>query len=92
MNRLPMTMTQWIAKLDDFLKLSVRELFKHAGTISADDAQAKAEREYTRYRKQLDTQPQRIDDDFDNAAKQIKSSLPPNRPKNLAAKKTIPPE
>jgi len=43
MNRKPMTMSDWIAKLDDFLKLSGRELLSHAGKITADDARAKAE-------------------------------------------------
>lgn len=72
LNRRPMTMADWIVKLDDFLKLSGRELLNHAGTISADDAKAKAELEYERYRKLLDSQPRRIDDDFDHAAKEVK--------------------
>jgi len=31
LNRKPMTMSDWIAKLDDFLKLSGRDLLMHAG-------------------------------------------------------------
>ena len=34
----PMHMKDWIAKLDDFLKLSDRELLHHAGQMSADAA------------------------------------------------------
>lgn len=71
LNRRPMTMADWIARLDDFLKLSGRELLNHAGTISADDAKAKAELEYDRYRKFLDSQPRQIDNDLDRAAKEI---------------------
>jgi len=68
MNRKPMTMADWIIKLDDFLKLSGRELLHHAGKISADDAKTKAEQEYKQYRKFLDTQPRRVDSDFEQAA------------------------
>jgi virulence RhuM family protein len=38
MNRKPMYMADWIAKLDDFLALSDRELLYHAGRVSHDDA------------------------------------------------------
>ena len=81
LNRLAMTMRDWIVKLDEFLKLSGRELLNHAGTISADDARAKAEVEYERYRKLLDTQPRKVDDDFDRAAAQIKQLPKPKKPK-----------
>ena len=80
MNRKPMTMRDWITKLDDFLKLSDRELLDHAGSISADDAKAKAEIEYQRYREFLDSQPRRVDDDLDRAAKK----LPKKRKKGSA--------
>jgi hypothetical protein len=49
MNRKPMYMTDWIAKLDDFLKLSDRKILHHAGRVSHDDAVAKAELEYGRF-------------------------------------------
>ena len=42
----PMYMKNWIAKLDDFIKLSGRQLLTHAGKISHDDAVAKASAEY----------------------------------------------
>ena len=79
LSRRPMTMADWILKLDEFLKLTGRELLHHAGKISADDARAKAEAEYERYRRLLDSQPRRIDDDLDQAAKEIKKL--PNRKK-----------
>jgi len=79
LNRLAMTMRDWIVKLDEFLKLSGRELLTHAGTISADDARAKAEVEYERYRKLLDAQPRKVDDDFDRAAKQLKKLPKPKK-------------
>ena len=49
MGRKPMYMADWIAKLDDFLKLSEREILRHAGKVSHEDATAKAELEYDRF-------------------------------------------
>lgn len=71
LNRRPMTMRDWIVKLDEFLSLSGRELLDHAGTISAESAKAKAELEYERYRALMDAQPRRVDADFERVAKQI---------------------
>jgi hypothetical protein len=73
-----MTMRDWIVKLDDFLKLSGRELLTHAGKISADDAKAKAEIEYLRYRRMIDNRPRQVDDAFDAAAKVAKTLKRPN--------------
>jgi hypothetical protein len=71
LNRRAMTMRDWITKLDEFLRLSGRELLDHAGKISAESAKAKAEQEYDRYRAIVDAQPRRVDRDFEQAAKQI---------------------
>lgn len=46
----PMYMKDWIQKLDDFLKLSGKELLTHAGRISAEIAKQKADMEYDRFR------------------------------------------
>ncbi|ADG68478.1 conserved hypothetical protein [Planctopirus limnophila DSM 3776] len=81
LNRKPMTMVDWIVKLDDFLKLSGRELLQHAGKISAEDARNKAEAEYARYRQFLDSQPRRVDDDLEQAAKEIQKLPKPKRPR-----------
>ncbi|MDR2646098.1 MAG: virulence RhuM family protein [Holosporaceae bacterium] len=50
LNKNPMTMKDWIAKLDDFLKLNGRELLDNAGTISKLDADNKALAEYAKYK------------------------------------------
>jgi hypothetical protein len=71
MNRRPMAMRDWITKLDDFLKLSDRDLLTHAGKVSAEAAQHKAEFEYNRYRKLLDAQPRSVDADFDRTLKDL---------------------
>ncbi len=46
----PMYMKDWIQKLDDFLKLSGKELLTHAGTISAEVAKLKANTEYDKFK------------------------------------------
>ena len=46
----PMYMRDWIQKLDDFLKLSGKELLTHAGTISAELAKQKADQEYHKFK------------------------------------------
>lgn len=80
LGRKPMSMQDWISKLDDFLKLSGRELLDHPGKISAAAARSKAELEYERYRALRDAQPRRVDADFERAVKELEK-LP--KPKKL---------
>jgi len=77
LERKPMTMREWIAKLDEFLKASGRRLLDHAGSVSAEDAKTKAEQEYARYHALLDAQPRAIDAEFEKVAKQLKKPAPP---------------
>ena len=46
----PMYMRDWIQKLDDFLRLSDKELLTHAGSISAKLAKEKADEEYDKFK------------------------------------------
>ena len=46
----PMYMKDLILKLDDFLKLSDKELLTHAGKVSAELAKEKANLEYDKYK------------------------------------------
>ncbi|OHD62216.1 MAG: hypothetical protein A2014_00415 [Spirochaetes bacterium GWF1_49_6] len=72
MNRKPMYMKDWILKLDDFLKMSDRELLTHAGNISHDEAQKKALTEYEMFHsKQLEA-PSQAEKDFIEAEKKMK--------------------
>ena len=81
LERKAMTMRDWITKLDEFLKISGRKLLDHAGTISAEEAKAKAEMEYERYHALLDAQPRPVDADFEAAVKQLKKLPAPSRKK-----------
>lgn len=71
LSRKPMTMQAWIAKLDDYLRLSERDILTHAGTVSHASALQKAELEYEKYRNQLLTQSSKAERDFDAAIKQL---------------------
>jgi hypothetical protein len=81
LERRPMTMRDWIAKLDDFLRVSGRDLLDHAGKVTADQAKAKAESEFVRYRALQDAQPQPVDLAFEQAARSIQKLARPKKPK-----------
>jgi hypothetical protein len=72
LSRNPMTMVGWIAKLDDFLRLSDREILDHAGKISHAKAKDKAEAEYEIYRQQQAALPQPVDEHFDQSLEELK--------------------
>lgn len=87
LERKPMTMQNWINKLDEFLKISDRELLDHAGKISAETAKLKAELEYERYRSVQDALPRPVDMHFEQAAKrlQVTAKTRPQRKKPKAS-------
>ena len=64
-----MKMKDWIKKLDDFLKISEKELLTHAGTISHKMAVEKAKMEYDKYRKAED---KKYLSDFDREIERLK--------------------
>jgi hypothetical protein len=66
-NRRPMHMAEWIAKLNDLLRLSERKILDHAGQVSHELALRKAEVEYEKWRAIADGKPQPVDRDFDRA-------------------------
>jgi hypothetical protein len=81
-NRKPMYMRDWIAKLDDFLRLSERGILTHAGKISHEAAQAKAEVEYEKYHALGAENPSPVETDFESAVEAVKKlKAPKKRPK-----------
>jgi hypothetical protein len=72
LNRTPMYMRDWIAKLDDFLKLSGRDILTHAGKISHEMALDKAHQEYEKYHRERLTAPTVIEKHFAEMQKEIK--------------------
>jgi len=80
LNRQPMYMRDWIAKLDDFLRLSGREILRHAGKISHEQAAEKAEREFEKFHRAQLAEPSQAEKDFDAAVRELKK-LPKSKPK-----------
>jgi hypothetical protein len=83
-SRKPMYMRDWIAKLDDFLCLSDRELLTHAGKVSHEAALAKAEVEYEKFRVLEDAKPSPVEIHFQEAiqhVKQLEAGKGPKRKK-----------
>jgi hypothetical protein len=74
--RRPMYMRDWIAKLDDFLRLSERDILNHAGQITHEAALVKAESEYEKYRAQAANEPSRGELDFEAAVQKLKQLEP----------------
>ena len=72
LNRQPMYMSDWLVKLDDFLRLGGRDILKHAGRISHERAVEKAEREFEKYHRTQLAQPSKVEQDFDAAVKGLK--------------------
>jgi hypothetical protein len=83
MRRATMTMVGWIAKLDDFLRLSEHDILTHAGRVSHEAALKKAEGELEKFQKQQAALPSRAERDFEAAIK----ALPKPAKKHRAAKK-----
>jgi hypothetical protein len=79
-SRKPMYMRDWIAKLDDFLRLSGREILTHAGKVSHEIALARAEAEYEKFRLIEARKPSAVEKAFEEAVKKLKP-LPPGKPK-----------
>jgi len=84
--RRPMTMADWIKKLDDFLRISDREILTHAGRISHDDALAKANAEFDAFAQAQAALPEPIDRHFDDAIKKVKHLKKPQPPISPARK------
>lgn len=68
----PMTMNDWIKKLDDFLRVSDRDLLTHSGKITHDKALTKAHDEYKKFRQSALTQPTEVEEHFIEAEKELK--------------------
>lgn len=73
LNRIPMTMSDWIEKLDGFLQISGKSILTHAGNISHDLALQKAHSEYEKYLQTQLAQPTKVEHDFLEAERALKN-------------------
>lgn len=72
LNRQPMYMRDWLAKLDAFLRLGGRDILQHAGKISHEQAAQKAELEFEKFHRPQLALPSQVEQDFDAAVKELK--------------------
>lgn len=72
MGRKPMYMADWIRKLDEFVRLTEREILDHAGKVTHEAAVAKAELEYDRFAKARAALPSPVEAHFQEAVATMK--------------------
>ncbi|WP_324171874.1 virulence RhuM family protein [Sulfurimonas sp.] len=76
MNQVPMYMKDWLEKIDDFLKMTGKDILTHAGTISHNQAMKEATIEYEKYKEQTKNSLSNIEKDFiktiDTTSKKLK--------------------
>lgn len=70
--RIPMTMEDWVKRLDKFLEFNDHEILQNAGSISAKIAKDHAESEFEKYRI---IQDRLFESDFDKQAKEIERQI-----------------
>ncbi len=72
LNRRPMHMRDWLAKLDDFLMFNERDILMDTGKISHDQALEKAHTEYERYHKERINEPSPVERQCLEAIREVK--------------------
>ncbi|MFH1066812.1 MAG: virulence RhuM family protein, partial [bacterium] len=87
MSRRPMTMQDWITKLDDFLKLTERKILTHAGKISHEQAMLKANTEFEKFQTLEWSKPSIVDQHFEAAIEKIKTLQPSKIPSKKKRKR-----
>lgn len=69
--RKPMYMQDWVAKLDDFLRLSERDILTNAGSVSHDAAIEHVNAEFQKYKQKQLAEPSAVEKDFEKSLKQL---------------------
>ena len=64
LDRVPMYMADWVTQLDNFLKMTNKEILTHNGTISHDKAIDKAHKEYDIYKERIKNRISKVEEDF----------------------------
>lgn len=73
--QIPMTMKDWIAKLDDFIKMTGSELLDNPGKISKLEAENKALAEYAKYKETIKDELSEVEKHFLASVKQTQKQL-----------------
>jgi hypothetical protein len=72
LERKAMYMKDWIIKLDDFLRLSGRDILEHADKIAHEDALQKARTEYEEWHQEQLSQPTEVEKHFVEVVQEVK--------------------
>jgi hypothetical protein len=64
LNKKPMYMSDWILRLDDFLKMTGNEILNHSGKISHESAMEKAKDEFDKYKTITQNELSKVEQDF----------------------------
>ena len=75
LRRKAMTMRDWVAKLDEFLRMSDSEILQNAGTISHEMAMEKARGEYQKYKMQNQDELSQVERDFLDSVKKTQKLM-----------------
>lgn len=70
-----MYMKDWIARLDDFLKMTGKEILNHAGTISHEQAIEKARIEFEKHKEKLKDEISQVEEDFIKQITEVEKKL-----------------
>ncbi|MCO5950504.1 virulence RhuM family protein [Mucilaginibacter flavidus] len=81
LNRKPMYMKDWIARLDDFVKMTGNDVLDNAGTISHQQALDKATTEYEKYKEQTKNDLSAVEKDFLKQLEATAKKLNKKKPK-----------
>ena len=72
LNQKAMTMQEWVARLNQFLTMTGRELLNHAGKMNHDTAIAKAHAEYDKFKQKQLQEPTEVEKHFIEAEAKLK--------------------
>lgn len=73
--QIPMTMKDWISKLDDFIKMTGSELLDNPGKISKLESENKALAEYAKYKETIKNELSEVEKHFLESVKQTQKQL-----------------
>lgn len=73
--QIPMTMKDWITKLDDFIKMTGSELLDNPGKITKLEAENKALAEYAKYKETIKDELSEVEKHFLESVKQTQKQL-----------------
>jgi len=81
-----MTMRDWVVELDNFLRMTRKDILTHAGKVSAEAALAKAQAAYAQYQQKVRNLPSPVEKDFEAAIAQPVKRLEKDHKRSLPGK------